>query len=66
MIKTIFILRYLMNQPYRRKINNQLNKGERLFANLGFKREQRLDFFDKIDGQVETENTFFVGKGDML
>ena len=23
MIKTIFILRYLMNQPYRRKINNQ-------------------------------------------
>jgi TnpA family transposase len=30
MIKTIFILRYLMNQPYRRKINNQLNKGERL------------------------------------
>jgi TnpA family transposase len=30
MIKTIFILRYLMNQPYRRKINSQLNKGERL------------------------------------
>jgi TnpA family transposase len=25
MIKTIFILRYLMNQPYRRKINSQLN-----------------------------------------
>ncbi|NET62067.1 MAG: Tn3 family transposase [Symploca sp. SIO2E6] len=30
MVKTIFILRYLQNQPYRRKINNQLNKGERL------------------------------------
>jgi TnpA family transposase len=30
MVKTIFILRYLQNQEYRRKINNQLNKGERL------------------------------------
>ena len=31
-MKTIFILRYLLNQPLRRKINSQLNKGEQLHA----------------------------------
>ena len=30
LVKTIFILRYLLNQPLRRKINPQLNKGEQL------------------------------------
>lgn len=32
LVKTIFILRYLLNQPLRRKINTQLNKGEQLHA----------------------------------
>lgn len=29
-MKTIFILRYLLNQPLRRKINSQLNKRDQL------------------------------------
>lgn len=32
LIKTNFILRYLLSQPLRRKIHTQLNKGERLHA----------------------------------
>ena len=32
MIKTIFILRYLEDEQYRRRINTQLNKGEALHA----------------------------------
>ena len=32
LIKTNFILRYLLSQPLRRKIHVQLNKGERLHA----------------------------------
>ena len=32
LIKTIFILRYLLHQPLYRKINTQLNKGEQLHA----------------------------------
>lgn len=32
LVKTIFILRYLLNQTLRRKINTQLNKGEQLHA----------------------------------
>jgi TnpA family transposase len=32
LIKTLFILRYLENEPYRRTINRQLNKGEALHA----------------------------------
>jgi TnpA family transposase len=32
LIKTIFILRYLESEPYRRTINRQLNKGEALHA----------------------------------
>lgn len=32
LVKIIFILRYLLNQPLRRKINTQLNKGEQLHA----------------------------------
>lgn len=32
LVKTIFILRYLLNQPLRRKINSQFNKGEQLHA----------------------------------
>ena len=32
LIKTTFILRYLLSQPLRRKIHTQLNKGERLHA----------------------------------
>lgn len=32
LVKTIFILRYLLHQPLRRKINTQLNKGEQLHA----------------------------------
>ena len=32
LVKTIFILRYLLHQPLRRKINTQLNKGEHLHA----------------------------------
>lgn len=43
LVKTIFILRYLDSEEYRRRISTQLNKGERLhdlrrflfFANLG-------------------------------
>jgi TnpA family transposase len=31
-IKTIFILRYIQDEDYRRKINSQLNKGEALHA----------------------------------
>jgi TnpA family transposase len=31
-IKTIFILRYLESEEYRRRINAQLNKGEALHA----------------------------------
>jgi TnpA family transposase len=30
LIKTIFICKYLLNQPLRKKINSQLNKGEQL------------------------------------
>ena len=32
LVKTIFILRYLLHQPLHRKINTQLNKGEQLHA----------------------------------
>ena len=32
LVKTIFILRYLENEDYRRRINTQLNKGEALHA----------------------------------
>ena len=32
LIKTIFILRYLEDETYRRRINTQLNKGEALHA----------------------------------
>jgi TnpA family transposase len=32
LIKTLFILRYLENEDYRRRINTQLNKGEALHA----------------------------------
>ncbi|MCH2247036.1 MAG: Tn3 family transposase [Crocosphaera sp.] len=49
LVKTIFILRYLNSEDYRRKINTQLNKGEKLhdlrrflfFAHLGFIRQQQ-------------------------
>jgi TnpA family transposase len=36
LIKTIFILRYLEDEGYRRRINAQLNKGEALHALRGF------------------------------
>jgi TnpA family transposase len=32
LVKTIFILRYLQSEAYRRKINLQFNKGEALHA----------------------------------
>jgi TnpA family transposase len=32
LVKTLFILRYLENEDYRRRINAQLNKGESLHA----------------------------------
>jgi TnpA family transposase len=52
LIKTIFILRYLEDEAYRRRINTQLNKGEALhmlreflfFANTGtIRRKQEGD-----------------------
>jgi TnpA family transposase len=49
LVKTNFILRYLNSEDYRRRINTQLNKGEKLhdlrqflfFAHLGFIRQQQ-------------------------
>ena len=49
--KTLFIVRYLASEEYRRRINRQLNKGERLhalrqfllFANEGKLRRRHLD-----------------------
>ena len=49
--KTLFIIRYLSSEEYRRRINRQLNKGERLhalrqfllFANEGKLRRRHLD-----------------------
>jgi TnpA family transposase len=32
LVKTLFILRYLLSADYRRRINSQLNKGEALHA----------------------------------
>jgi len=51
MIKTIFIVQYLQSEPYRRRINTQLNKGEALhalrqflmFGNEGKLRQRHLD-----------------------
>ena len=75
MIKTIFILRYLMNQPYRRKINNQLNKGERLhdlrrflfFAHQGTIRQRQSEeltnqasCLNLITNAVVTWNTLYL------
>jgi TnpA family transposase len=48
-VKTNFILRYLNSEDYRRRINTQLNKGEKLhdlrrflfFAHLGLIRQQQ-------------------------
>ena len=75
MIKTIFILRYLMNQPYRRKINNQLNKGERLhdlrrflfFAHQGTIRQRYEDDLSNqasclnlVTNAVVTWNTLYM------
>ncbi|MBE9045304.1 Tn3 family transposase [Pleurocapsales cyanobacterium LEGE 10410] len=75
MIKTIFILRYLMNQPYRRKINNQLNKGERLhdlrrflfFAHQGAIRQRQEEeltnqasCLNLITNAVVTWNTIYM------
>ncbi len=75
MIKTIFILRYLMNQPYRRKINNQLNKGERLhdlrrflfFAHQGAIRQRheeeltnQASCLNLITNAVVTWNTIYM------
>ncbi len=75
MIKTIFILRYLMNQPYRRKINNQLNKGERLhdlrrflfFAHQGAIRQRYEDDLSNqasclnlVTNAVVTWNTLYM------
>ena len=49
LVKTNFILRYLNSEDYRRRINNQLNKGEKLhdlrrflfFAHQGFIRQSQ-------------------------
>lgn len=75
MIKTIFILRYLMNQPYRRKINTQLNKGERLhdlrrflfFAHQGAIRQRheeeltnQASCLNLIANAVVTWNTLYM------
>jgi TnpA family transposase len=75
MIKTIFILRYLMNQPYRRKINSQLNKGERLhdlrrflfFAHQGAIRQRheeeltnQASCLNLITNAVVTWNTLYI------
>ena len=75
MIKTIFILRYLMNQPYRRKINSQLNKGERLhdlrrflfFAHQGAIRQRQEEeltnqasCLNLITNAVVTWNTLYM------
>ena len=75
MIKTIFILRYLMNQPYRRKINSQLNKGERLhdlrrflfFAHQGAIRQRQEEeltnqasCLNLITNAVVTWNTIYM------
>jgi TnpA family transposase len=75
MIKTIFILRYLMNQPYRRKINSQLNKGERLhdlrrflfFAHQGAIRQRheeeltnQASCLNLITNAVVTWNTIYI------
>ncbi len=75
MIKTIFILRYLMNQPYRRKINSQLNKGERLhdlrrflfFAHQGAIRQRheeeltnQASCLNLITNAVVTWNTLYM------
>jgi TnpA family transposase len=75
MIKTIFILRYLMNQPYRRKINSQLNKGERLhdlrrflfFAHQGAIRQRheeeltnQASCLNLITNAVVTWNTIYM------
>lgn len=34
--KTIFILRYLLDEPFQRRIGAQINKGEALHALRGF------------------------------
>lgn len=75
MIKTIFILRYLQNQQYRRKINNQLNKGERLhdlrrflfFAHQGTIRQRQdeeltnqASCLNLITNAVVTWNTIYM------
>jgi TnpA family transposase len=75
MIKTIFILHYLMNQPYRRKINSQLNKGERLhdlrrflfFAHQGAIRQRheeeltnQASCLNLITNAVVTWNTLYM------
>ena len=75
MVKTIFILRYLQNLPYRRKINNQLNKGERLhdlrrflfFAHQGTIRQRQEEeltnqasCLNLITNAVITWNTIYM------
>ena len=75
MVKTLFILRYLMNQPYRRKINHQLNKGERLhdlrrflfFAHQGAVRQRheenltnQASCLNLITNAVVTWNTIYM------
>ena len=75
MVKTIFILRYLQNQKYRRKINNQLNKGERLhdlrrflfFAHQGTIRQRQEEeltnqasCLNLITNAVVTWNTLYM------
>ncbi len=75
LVKTLFILRYLENPDYRRRINTQLNKGEALhalrqflfFANQGYiRRHQPEDQANQasclnlVTNAVVTWNTIYM------
>lgn len=77
LIKTIFILRYLESEEYRRRINGQLNKGESLhalrrfifFANEGQIRKRQPEeqgnqasCLNLVTNAVITWNTVYMGE----
>lgn len=72
LVKTLFILRYLENPDYRRRIHTQLNKGEALhalrqflfFANQGYIRrhqpEDQASCLNLVTNAVVTWNTIYI------
>jgi TnpA family transposase len=53
--KTIFILRYLLDEPYQRRIGAQINKGEALHALLSPARYAHINPYGKYRFNVEGE-----------